>query len=198
MINTQQQNTQYKEVLLQANCQNIACLRSLSATAYATAEQNAIAVFTSSVSQSRSYGPVVDGYHVQNLFSLELAAGHFARVPMLVDDNGNEGLVFTPQNITTDQEFEVQVATLFTAPPFFFAELNAPYPDSPAAGPYSTFQYQSIQQKADYVYGDAVIQCPSSYLASRFAAAGTPGLQVHLRVPDVPVRRPLLQWRGLV
>lgn len=162
-----QQDQQYNHILASANCSDIACLRTLSGEAYNNVQQAALYSATFPYG-TFYYGPVVDGVHIRDLPSKELQASHFAKVPLITTRDGNEGLVFTPQNITTQADYEARVMTLFpSAGSNFLGRLNDYLPLN-LTGP---FAYTSEQERAEYVFGYWTIQCPSYYLASALVDA---------------------------
>ncbi|KAK3060605.1 hypothetical protein LTR53_020063, partial [Teratosphaeriaceae sp. CCFEE 6253] len=64
---------------------------------------------STTVSQEGSYGtwaflPVTDGIFVQDLPSRQLARGQVNGRNLLVGNNANEGVGFTPQDIATEQD----------------------------------------------------------------------------------------------
>ncbi|KAJ4861230.1 carboxylesterase family domain-containing protein [Trichoderma breve] len=77
------------------------------------------------------FGPTIDGINVQGLPSKETEAEHFATVPLMTTRDGNEGFAFTPQNITTEKEYN--------------ARLIAGYPtyDSAYHGSYSSLVFST-------------------------------------------------------
>ena len=109
------------------------------------------------------YAPFVDGKFIRNLPSIEMGLGNMASVPLITTRDGNEGYLFTPQNITTNADYEARVHTLFNGQLSFSGQLDMFYPPTSPAGPYA---YNDTQQRADWVTGDAFIGYPSQYAAS--------------------------------
>lgn len=157
---------QYQEVLFASNCSDLSCLQSLSADEYNRAQNKAL------LSANTLYGmfyfsPAIDGHYIQDFPTREAEAGHFAKVSILTTRDGNEGFAFTPQDITTEAQYQDRVQQLFNGGANFFGRLQDYYPPE-AVGP---FAYKTTQQRVEFITGDAFIQCPSYRLASSTAEA---------------------------
>ncbi|KAL6834309.1 Alpha/Beta hydrolase protein [Trichoderma sp. SZMC 28015] len=163
MLNTSQLELQYRQVLTASKCINISCLRDLSAEEFNTAQQKVLASATYAFG-TFYFGPTIDGINVQGLPSKETEAEHFATVPLMTTRDGNEGFAFTPQNITTEKEYNARVRTFLNGGVNFFGQLNRLYPSVEGG----TFGYNNTQTKAEYLFGDWVIQCPTYNLARSF------------------------------
>ena len=75
------------------------------------------------------YGPYVDGNIIRDLPSREFKAGHFSKVPMLVDREQYEGVSFSNRSMTTVEELVHDVQTQFPYSDARFIErLLALYP----------------------------------------------------------------------
>jgi carboxylesterase type B len=167
VLNSSQLEKQYRQVLSAANCSDITCLRRLSSEDFDNTQQQVLSTSNSYPYGLSYFGPTVDGDYIRDLPTKELQAGHFAKVPLITTRDGNEGALFTPQNITTDEAFQTRIRAMLNGGESFFGHLNDYYP-SDVTGP---FDYNSTQQKANYVMGDWIIQCPTYYLASAFTDA---------------------------
>ena len=164
VLNSRQLETQYHQVLLAANCSDIQCLRSLSGAQFNAAQQAVLTRDASSYSYGLFYyAPYADGTFIQNLPSVELGLGHLAPVPLITSRDGNEGLIFTPANITTTADWEAEVHSLFNGGVNFFGQLDQLYPVQSLQGPYA---YNGPHQRAEWVIGDAFIACVSQFAAS--------------------------------
>jgi carboxylesterase type B len=183
LLNKTELAQQYQGVLNAANCSNINCLRSLSASQYFDAQQAVLNDSWRYPYGTFYFGPYVDGDYIRNLPSLELQAGHFSRRPLITDHDGNEGLIFTPQTINTQDGFEKRVATVFPATGRNFrSRISDLYPPS-TSGLYGYNASVGQQLRSDNFFGDAMISCPSYYLASSLTDAGVP---VHKYVYTLP------------
>ncbi|OJJ07747.1 hypothetical protein ASPVEDRAFT_88987 [Aspergillus versicolor CBS 583.65] len=172
--NQTQLGQQYQAVLRAANCSDIKCLRGLPAERYYDAQQAVLNDAWRYPYGIFYFGPYVDGYYIRNLPSLELQAGHFSKLPLIIDHDTNEGLSFTPQTIDTHEEFERRVATVFPAAGDNF--LNRVYTLYPASttGLYGYNTSVGQQLRSDYFFGDTMIACPTYYIASSLSDAGVP------------------------
>ena len=86
---------QYNDLLVLSNCSNINCLRGLSEGDFAEVAFSAYGYAYERGQYGYSdffYSPSVDGNIIRDLPSSELAAGHFSKVPVLVDREGYEGI----------------------------------------------------------------------------------------------------------
>lgn len=87
---------QYKFVLNASNCDDLACLRGLSAfdletsitASYYTAYAAGLYAYG-----DMFFGPSVDNNIIQNLPSVEFTQGHFSKVPLLTNHDSFEGKV---------------------------------------------------------------------------------------------------------
>ncbi|PKK52018.1 hypothetical protein CI102_2193 [Trichoderma harzianum] len=140
---------QYRQILTASKCINISCLRELSAEEFNTAQQKVLASATYAFG-TFYFGPAIDGINVQGLPPKETEAEHFATVPLMTTRDGNEGFAFTPQDITTEQDYNARVRTFLNGGVNFFGQLDRLYP------------------LAEYLFGDWVIQCPTYNLARSF------------------------------
>src|SRR5271154_6578329 len=92
------QELQLSNVLTLANCKNVNCLRSLSASAIQSVD---IQSYKTGYMQPGYgygvfyYGPVVDGKFILELPDQAFKSGRFYDVPLLVDHDRYEGLAFT-------------------------------------------------------------------------------------------------------
>jgi hypothetical protein len=62
------------------------------------------------------YGPVVDGSFVKNLPSEEFKAGNFYKVPLIVDRDAYEGVIFSNEtDLGTNQNYETTDVSFLTS-----------------------------------------------------------------------------------
>jgi len=103
------------------------------------------------------YGPVVDGSIIRGLPSNEFLQGHFSKVPLIVDREGYEGVTFSNRSLSTKIEEETDLKVLWpNAGPAFFKRLFQIYP----ASDFNSTFFQRVK-----IFGDAVVTCPSYYMA---------------------------------
>ncbi|KAK3068502.1 hypothetical protein LTR53_013873 [Teratosphaeriaceae sp. CCFEE 6253] len=147
---------------------------------------------STTVSQEGSYGtwaflPVTDGIFVQDLPSRQLARGQVNGRNLLVGNNANEGVGFTPQDITTEQDLVDYLRVTF---PLFsnndIAKLLYYYPSTNATtdpiaplfategdmGP-TALNVSSVgrgqQQRADNIYAETTFVCPAYWMAEAYS-----------------------------
>jgi len=165
--------SQFRRLLKTTNCDNLACLRSIDQQTLANAAQQ---TYTDGYLGrdygygDYYYGPSVDGEIIRALPQAEFKAGHFAKVPLIVDRDGYEGVIFSNNSETTFAEEQVDLQGLFpAAKPSFFKRLWQLYP----AGDYNStfFQRQTL-------FGDFIIDCPTYYMAAAVSDAGLPAYKL--------------------
>ena len=104
------------------------------------------------------YGPSVDGDIIRDLPSNELKQGHFTKVPLIVNRDGYEGVLFTNRSETTMAEETVDLEGLFPfAKESFFNRLYSLYPES---------DFNATFWQRQQLYGDFIISCPTYYMAT--------------------------------
>lgn len=110
LLNSSTQERQYFTTLSLSNCSDLNCLRSLPSETLQTlnqAVQNASYPGPSDGYGVFWFGPVVDGKFIRRLPDLEFKSGNFYKVPLIVDRDAYEGVIFS--NETDDggtQEYE--------------------------------------------------------------------------------------------
>lgn len=180
---------QYLAVLQASSCSNITCLRSLSSEEYANAQQKALNDSAAYPPGLSYFGPLVDGKILGDLPSKELQAGHISQLPIILTRDGNEGLSFTPLKISTSEQFDARIQSLFLGGSNFFGRLNDLYPPTDT----SAYGYNSSQQlRSEYVVGDKLIKCPTYYAASTLtnlmslSPSSSTGAQVYKYIYALP------------
>ncbi|KAI0713037.1 extracellular triacylglycerol lipase precursor [Cerioporus squamosus] len=119
--------------------------------------------------------PVLDGPDglVPDLPSKLLAEGRFSKIPFIAGTNLDEGTLFTPTSLSTDEQvidfFTIEDQPFADPPPASFqqdvATLMQLYPDDPALGsPFGTgnetFGLSSEYKRVSAIMGDATTQAP--------------------------------------
>lgn len=132
----------------------------------------------------RAFVPVTDGSLIQERPSQQLLQGNVNGIRVLTGNNGNEGVVFVPQNITSEAAFRHFVLTtyphlsdqnmtsilnLYAVP----SNSSGTYADSDGlTPPFSTTNSNwavGWQQAADNLYAETTLVCPSYWLADAYA-----------------------------
>ena len=139
--------------------------------------------------------PVTDGVFIQQLPSQQLLSKQVNGVNMLVGNNANEGVAFTPQNIITEDDFVAFVQNTF--PLFTDSDVQKVlryYPSTNASVDASTPLFATAgnvsgatalnessfgtgqQQRADNLYAESTFVCPSYWMAEAFTSgSSSPG-----------------------
>ncbi|KAF7523486.1 hypothetical protein G7054_g11748 [Neopestalotiopsis clavispora] len=185
-------NQQYTGFLQAANCTTLACLRSLSLSEVeqATRAADESAYAANEYAYGTFYwGPTIDGQVIRDHPYNEFRSGHFTKVPLMIDRDGDEGLAFTNTSIATDQDVLQDFAKLWHDSTGFYANIVMDlYPESiynashiddltyfnilKQEGMSANFSDAFVRRSS--AFGDAIVNCPSSYIASHFADAGLP------------------------
>lgn len=123
---------QYGYLLKETPCENLLCLRALDAVTLANVSQ--VMYIKAYADKAYGYGsfyfgPYVDGKVIKDLPSREFKAGHFTKVPILIDREGYEGYAFSNQSISTLSQETEDLRTLYPyAGKDFIEELYELYP----------------------------------------------------------------------
>lgn len=189
MLGQGQLNKQYETFLQTTNCTSMSCLRQLPLSDIKLATQ---------LSYERSYnsgdfaygtyywGPAVDGHILRERPLEAFSRGHFHKVPILINRDGNEGFTFTNTSLATEYEVISDLERLWPEKTFL-AELLALYPDSL----YNTSMIENLTAvqaleaalgtpislsdafvRRESLFGDALVNCPTAYIASAASKAG--------------------------
>jgi len=163
---------------------------------------------SATVSQEGSYGtwaflPVTDGVFVQDLPSRQFARRQVNGVNMLVGNNANEGVGFTPQVVQTEEDLVDYLRVTF---PLFsnndIAKLLYYYPSTNASvdsnaelfategdfGP-TALNQSSVgsgqQQRADNIYAETTFVCPAYWMAEAYSdnRMGGQGYKYQFSIP---------------
>ena len=173
---------QYELLLSASSCNDIFCLRSLPMATLAIASQETYKTGFAAGDYGFGdffYGPSVDGTIIKDLPSNEFSKGKFAKVPLMTDREGYEGLIFSNPAEMTPAEESADLKILFpNSGDSFFNQLYKLYPGSDFN---STF-YQRVK-----IFGDAIICCLTYNISAAVADSGNPvykmvfdaGTQVH-------------------
>jgi len=157
MINETAQDQQFNNLLSLANCTDINCLRTIPEAQFNTIQLASYISGSANDLPDSGIGifywqPVVDGEFLQEFPSSAFKNGRFYHVPILVDHDAHEGVLFTTDNVTTESEQETDALTDFpNGSPAFFSRLFQIYP-------VSNFNNSGFNQRAAW-FGDYSIAC---------------------------------------
>lgn len=186
-------NKQYAGLLSASNCTDLACLRHLSVSKIKTATYvaaNKAYEAGQFVYGTFYWGPVIDGEIIRDAPLAEFQNGHFTKVPVMVDRDEYEGFSFTNPRTANSEDIVSALETLWQGESSISPEeVLEQYPLSPfnaslldglrglddilgSIGENITLSdaYGALQA----IVGDAVINCPSSFIAGTAAKAGVP------------------------
>lgn len=191
MMDQAQLNKQYETFIQAANCTSLECLRNapLSSIQLATKKSFEIGYSQGDYAYGLCYwGPAVDGHILQEGPLEAFSQGHFQHVPVLIDHDGNEGFSFSNTSITTIDEMILDLERAWP---------NETFPDDALAlYPASTYNASVIEAltaiqairaetgsniffsdafaQGEALFGDALINCPTEYMALAASRAGLP------------------------
>lgn len=159
-----QENT-YQKFLNLTNTTSLAELQSLSSEEVILA--NAQQVAYDSPYGSYTYGPVVDGLFAPLQPAQLLAQGRFDKdVRVMVGHNANEGVLFTPFAISSEDAIEDQLARAFANAPqssinYIVNTLYPPIFDG-------SLGYTNNFQRASLIISEGVFTCNTNYLSRAY------------------------------
>ena len=116
LLDDEIQEKQYSTALRVAGCADLSCLRALPAETLQQVNQG-----TANASYPGpgfgyglwGYGPVVDGVFLRDLPDAEFKRGNFHKVPLIVDHDAFEGVIFSNMTETTVMDETMDVSLLF-------------------------------------------------------------------------------------
>ncbi|RYP71489.1 hypothetical protein DL771_004744 [Monosporascus sp. 5C6A] len=189
-------NEQYSLFLESANCSTLPCLRALPLSEIKTTTR--ISYEKARLSKSFAYGtyywgPVIDGDVIQDHPLTEYRNGHFTKVPLMVNRNFWEGFGFTNTSLSTIEDVRSDLAALWHDPDQQYAETALTlYPESShnVSNLQELVYYEQIKAalgveslsdafvRRSLLFGDAIVNCPTTYIAISVADAGLPAFKM--------------------
>jgi len=162
--NVQQENT-YQKFLSLTNSSSIADLRRLPSAAIMRA--NAQQVAYDSPYGTFTYGPVVDGLFAPQQPAQLLAQGRFDKdVKIMVGHNSNEGTLFTPPSIRSDDALVTQLRSAFPyAPQQSIDYITKTLYPSVFDGSYP---YTNQYTRGSLIISEAVFTCNTYFLSTAY------------------------------
>ncbi|KXH42585.1 acetylcholinesterase [Colletotrichum simmondsii] len=192
MYNKEFLNKQYSRFSSAANCTSLSCLRKLPASGIKAATQKSFqsAYNAHEFAYGNFYwGPSVDGNIVRGHPLEEFRSGRFTKVPVLVNHNGYEGILFSNTTMTTQDELLADLQTLWPSlPESKIADLLEFYPTSTyngtvldrltvlaalSASTGQELELSDVFARRQAIFGDSLINCPTTYIATAATKAGT-------------------------
>lgn len=159
LLNQSEQEMQLSTTFRLSNCSSVTCLRSLSGSTLALLNQQVANASYPSAGDGYGvyyYGPVVDYKFLRELPDQAFKRGRFYDVPLIVDHDAYEGVIFSNMSQTTQVAETTDAEYLFPfAGPAFFSRLYDLYPASAYNDTF--FQRQTW-------FGDFIINCPTYYM----------------------------------
>ncbi|KAI4598471.1 hypothetical protein KJ359_002881 [Pestalotiopsis sp. 9143b] len=191
MMDQAQLNKQYETFAQAANCTSLECLRKapLSRLQLAAKQSFEIAYIQGDYAYGLCYwGPAVDGHIIQEGPLEAFSHGQFQKVPVLIDHDGNEGFSFSNTSITTTDEMLLDLERAWPNETFLANALSL-YPPSTynasviealtaiqalRAAKGSNISFSDAFAQGEAFFGDALINCPTEYMALAESSAGLP------------------------
>lgn len=160
------------------------CLRS--------AEADDIQFISSSLYNAHNYNitwpwqPVSPGPLLEKRGSQSGKDGTFFKMPILISSTTDEGKMFAPQDLRSNEEFVNFWANLVPGlSKADLAELEALYPEADPEALLGTTNYISLQfERVAAAYGDYSYICPVQDTASRLASAGVSVYKARFNTPN--------------
>lgn len=165
----------FNQIVSQVGCgsstDRLDCLRSVPFnTLNATMDGN--------IYNTAGFGVVTDGDFVQDYGSVQLKRGQFAKVPIIIGDNSDEGASFAPYGINTTEQFEASLSSL---PEAHRKKILQAYPDDLRVNVIQTLGDQrpsprfghQFRRVATYI-GDYFFIAQGRQTAQTWAARGLP------------------------
>jgi carboxylesterase type B len=158
----------YQKFLTLTNTTSLAELRALPSEEIVRA--NAQQVAYDSAYGSFTYGPVVDGLFAPQQPAQLLAQGRFDKnVRVMVGHNADEGLLFTPLYIPSDDALDTQIAAAFANAPassikHITSTLYPPVFDG-------SLGYKNNVERGSLIISEGVFTCNTNYLSRAYGNA---------------------------
>jgi len=170
------------------------CLRSLKAGALLSTSIDRLNGSTPTLYPAMPWGPAIDGSPVgltDTPLSL-IKAGKWAKVPLLLGTNNDEGSMFVPMLILVvpgvslplnDQTFDTLVAHFFNNNQSIVDQINQHYP---------TYNYKSVDDKAAKLLRDYFFQSEARRIAALVSSQGIPVYLYHFTYKGDWIEDPFL------
>ncbi|KAK7408482.1 hypothetical protein QQX98_009349 [Neonectria punicea] len=190
-------NKQYDRFAKATDCSSLRCLRELSIKDIQTAARDvSVAAYLAKEYPYGTYywGPVIDGSSIRANPQEEFRNGHFIKVPIIVDRNFDEGFIFSNTSISTEEELMSDLEALWHDKDGYFPKIALDfYPESvyntshlddlPVRGLLKTAgaindSLSNAFVRRSALFGDAIVNCPSTYIAQAVAEAGVPAYKL--------------------
>jgi len=158
---------QFDALLKQSGCPDLPCLASLNVVQFQKAVSTLRKPFPGAENPPIYFwNPTVDYDFIQDYTYNELRAGHFVKVPTIFGDATNEGINFTPDNISSMPKAQQFVTDQF--PGINWAAIRKVW-----NAPEATTNDNRWRQIASDVYGHIRYNCPALNISSVYAANST-------------------------
>ena len=115
MRTVEESQYQYNALLRQTGCKNIGCLESMDAVTFQNAVRQLHLPFPGGKNPPIfQFNPIIDDDFLQDYTYNEFRNGHFVKVPTIIGDTTNEGLIFTSKAVDTSEKAYTFVTDQFT------------------------------------------------------------------------------------
>ncbi|KAL5116224.1 hypothetical protein ACEQ8H_005889 [Pleosporales sp. CAS-2024a] len=153
---------QYDLLLNQTGCADLACMATLPATTFQKAVRAVNKPFPGAKNPPIFFwNPTLDHDFIQDFTFNEIKAGHFVKVPVIFGDVTNEGIIFTPRDISSETAASQFVADQF--PGIKWSDVTKVWNVSTAQSD------PHWRQTAADIYGHIRYNCPVLNLSSAYA-----------------------------
>ena len=172
------------------------CLRGKDST---TLQQASAAVAAAGTYATWAFLPVTDGTFITTTPSKAFAANKVNGLNMLVGNNANEGALFVPSNVSTENDLKAWLKLEF--PNFGDTEISqvlTNYPSNSSVDPNLKFATNGVsaptaldvspvatgqQQRADNIYAEATFICPGYWINDAYSSSARDSYHYQYSVP---------------
>ncbi|KAM0253620.1 hypothetical protein ACHAQJ_007195 [Trichoderma viride] len=157
---------QYRQLLANANCSSLDCLRDLDSQTFINASLNQpfIGAASSNPLPLWYWLPTIDGELITDHLYNHFERGNFIRVPVMIGDDTNEGTYFA-YNASSPEQVEVFMKNNY--PNLQEPQLKSISQAYPLAAPFP--KHAAYFPSAQAAYGESTFTCPGNTVAASVA-----------------------------
>ena len=166
---------QYDALSYATGCKDVQCMASMDAVTFQKAVRSVNDPFPGAKNAPIYYwNPTLDYDFVANYSHNEIKAGRFIKVPTIFGATTNEGIVFTPKDITSQPQARQFIIDQFPEAEWDKIEKVWSTPSNPA----NDTRWRDV---ASDIYGHIRYVCPSLHIAAAYASNATQHATHHYR-----------------
>ncbi|KAJ4297634.1 hypothetical protein N0V90_005528 [Kalmusia sp. IMI 367209] len=179
MRNATESQWQYNALLKQTGCKDLGCLQTMDAVSFQEAVRNLNIPFPGGKNPPiYPFNPTLDYDFIRDYTYNEFQKGHFVKVPTIIGDTTNEGMIFTSKSVSSSQNAYTFIADQFT---------NLDTGDQKKIGdvwqgPTDLTKDGRWRNVAADIYGHIRYVCPGLNFSSAYAYDGIPTWQYRWNV----------------